>query len=125
LSVPTLTLVIRKCYGMAGMATCNKNDIDLKIAWPTGEWGSLPVEGGVAAAFRREIAAAEDPKAREKEIEAELRAYSSPFRTAEALAVEEVIDPRETRPLLCDYIRLAENRLKVKLGPKAKAGVAP
>ncbi len=125
LKVPTLTLVIRKCYGMAGMATCNKNDIDLKIAWPSGEWGSLPVEGGVAAAFRREIAAAEDPKAREKELEAELRAYSSPYRTAEALAVEEIIDPRETRPLLCEYIALAENRLKITLGPRAKAGVAP
>jgi acetyl-CoA carboxylase carboxyltransferase component len=125
LKVPTLTLVIRKCYGMAGMATCNKNDIDLKIAWPSGEWGSLPVEGGVAAAFRREIAAAEDPKAREKELETELRAYSSPFRTAEALAVEEIIDPRETRPLLCEYIALAESRLKITLGPRAKAGVAP
>ena len=65
LKIPTLTLVIRKCYGMAGMATCNKNDIDLKLAWPSGEWGSLPVEGGVAAAFRREIEAADDPKARE------------------------------------------------------------
>ncbi len=125
LQVPTLTLVIRKCYGMAGMATCNKNDIDLKLAWPSGEWGSLPVEGGVAAAFRREIEAADDSKAREKELEAELLAYSSPFRTAEALAVEEIIDPRETRPLLCEYIALAENRLKISLGPRAKTGVAP
>ena len=125
LKVPTLTMVIRKCYGMAGMATCNKNDIDLKLAWPSGEWGSLPVEGGVAAAFRREIAAADDPKAREKELEDELRAYTSPFRTAEALGVEEVIDPRETRPLLCDYIALAEQRLKIGLGPRARAGVAP
>ncbi len=125
LSVPTLTLVIRKCYGMAGMATCNKNDIDLKLAWPSGEWGSLPVEGGVAAAFRREIAAADNPKAREKEIEAELRVYASPFRTAEAFAVEEIIDPRETRPLLCEYIALAEGRLKIGLGPRAKAGVSP
>jgi len=125
LSVPTLTMVIRKCYGMAGMATCNKNDIDLKLAWPSGEWGSLPVEGGVAAAFRREIAAADDPKAREKELEAELRLYASPFRTAEALAVEEIIDPRETRPVLCEYIALAEQRLKIGLGPRAKAGVAP
>jgi acetyl-CoA carboxylase carboxyltransferase component len=125
LSVPTLTLVIRKCYGMAGMATCNKNDIDLKLAWPSGEWGSLPVEGGVAAAFRREIEAAEDPKAREKELEAELRTYTSPFRTAEALAVEEIIDPRETRPILCEYIALAEGRLKTGLGLRAKAGVAP
>ena len=125
LSVPTITLVIRKCYGMAGMATCNKNDIDLKIAWPTGEWGSLPVEGGVAAAFRREIEAAEDAKAKEKELEAELRAYASPFRTAEAFAVEEIIDPRETRPILCELVGLAERRLKVALGPKLRAGVAP
>ena len=125
LKVPTLTLVIRKCYGMAGMATCNKNDIDLKLAWPSGEWGSLPVEGGVAAAFRREIEAADDPKAKEKELEAELHAYSSPFRTAEALAVEEIIDPRETRPMLCEYVALAESRLKINLGPRSRAGVAP
>ena len=125
LSVPTLTLVIRKCYGMAGMATCNKNDIDLKLAWPSGEWGSLPIEGGVAAAFRREIEAADDSKAKEMEIEAELRAYASPFRTAEAFAVEEIIDPRETRPLLCEYIALATGRLKIGLGPRAKAGVSP
>lgn len=125
LSVPTITLVIRKCYGMAGMATCNKNDIDLKLAWPSGEWGSLPVEGGVAAAFRREIAAAPDPRARERELEAEMRAYASPFRTAEAFAVEEIIDPRETRPMLCQFISLAEARLKAGLGPRAKAGVSP
>ena len=125
LKVPTITLVIRKCYGMAGMATCNKNDIDLKLAWPSGEWGSLPVEGGVAAAFRRDIEAANDPKAREQELEAELRAYASPFRTAEALAVEEIIDPRETRPILCEHIALAEERLRIGLGPRAKAGVAP
>lgn len=125
LTVPTLTLVIRKCYGMAGMATCNKNDIDLKLSWPTGEWGSLPVEGGVAAAFRRDIANSDDPKAREKELEAELRAYASPFRTAEAFAVEEIIDPSETRPILCEYIALAESRLRANLGPKRKAGVSP
>jgi acetyl-CoA carboxylase carboxyltransferase component len=125
LSVPTITLVIRKCYGMAGMATCNKNDIDLKLAWPTGEWGSLPVEGGVAAAFRREIAAAPDPKAKERALEAELRAYGSPFRTAEAFAVEEIIDPRETRPILCELVDLAKGRLSAGLGPKSRSGVSP
>ncbi|WP_373089396.1 acyl-CoA carboxylase subunit beta [Sneathiella sp.] len=125
LTVPTITLVIRKCYGMAGMATCNKNDIDLKLSWPTGEWGSLPVEGGVAAAFRRDIESAEDPKAREQELEAELRSYASPFRTAEAFAVEEIIDPSETRPILCEFIALAEGRLRANLGPKGKAGVSP
>lgn len=125
LRVPTITLVIRKCYGMAGMATCNKNDVDLKLAWPTAEWGSLPVEGGVAAAFRREIMAAPDPVAKEKELEAELKPYASPFRTAEAFAVEEIIDPRETRPVLCELIELAQTRLHGDLGLKMRAGVQP
>lgn len=125
LQVPTLTLVIRKCYGMAGMATCNKNDIDLKLAWPSAEWGSLPVEGGVAAAYKKEIDAAPDPIAKEREIEAELKPYASPFRTAEAFAVEEIIDPRETRPLLCQFIELAQHRLKANLGQRARYGVQP
>lgn len=125
LRVPTITLVIRKCYGMAGMATCNKNDIDLKLAWPSAEWGSLPVEGGVAAAFRKDIMAASDPVAREKEIEAEFKPYASPFRTAEAFAVEEIIDPRETRPVLCEFIELAERRLRSDVGTKPRYGVQP
>lgn len=124
-SVPMFTVVIRKCYGMAGMAATDKNGLDMKIAWPSAEWGSLPIEGGVAAAFRREIAAAPDPKAREMQIEDELRAAASPFRTAEAFGVEEIIDPRETRAYLCRFIDAAQGRLATTLGPKLKAGVRP
>ena len=125
LTVPVITVVIRKCYGMAGMATCNKNGLNLKLAWPSAEWGSLPIEGGVAAAYRREIAAAADPRQREKEIEAELREYASPFRTAEAFGVEDIIDPRETRPVLCRFIDAAQGRLRTELGPKFRSGVRP
>jgi acetyl-CoA carboxylase carboxyltransferase component len=107
------------------MATCDKDGIDFKIAWPSGEWGSLPVEGGVAAAYRREIADAPDPAQREKELEEELRQFASPFRSAEAFAVEEIIDPRETRPFLCNFIALSQSRLQATLGPKAKYGVSP
>lgn len=124
-TVPMITVVIRKCYGMAGMATCDKNGLDLKIGWPSAEWGSLPVEGGVAAAFRREIAAAPDPAQREKEIEAELRGLASPFRTAEAFGVEEIIDPRETRAYLCRFLEAMQGRLATELGPKPKYGVRP
>jgi acetyl-CoA carboxylase carboxyltransferase component len=99
-TVPVFTVVIRKCYGMAGMGTCAKNGLDFKIAWPSAEWGSLPVEGGVAAAYRKEIANAADPAQREREIEAELHALGSPFLTAESFGVEEIIDPRETRAYL-------------------------
>ena len=124
-TVPMLTVVIRKCYGMAGMAACDKYGLDFKIAWPSAEWGSLPIEGGVAAAYRREIEAAPEPKAREAELEAELRALASPFLTAEAFAVEDVIDPRETRPYLCRFIAAAQNRLKSDVGVKRRAGVRP
>ena len=110
---------------MAGMGTTDKNGIDLKIAWPSAEWGSLPIEGGVAAAYRREIESAPDPAQRQKEIEEELQRYASPFLTAEAFAVEDVIDPRDTRPYLCRFLEAAEARLKTTLGPKLKCGVRP
>jgi acetyl-CoA carboxylase carboxyltransferase component len=124
-TVPMLTVVIRKCYGMAGMATTDKDRLDFKIAWPSAEWGSLPVEGGVAAAFRREIEAAPDPDKRREEIEAELRTLASPLLTAEAFAVEDVIDPRETRPYLCRFVEAMQGKLAASVGPKLRAGVAP
>ncbi len=124
-TVPIVTVVIRKCYGMAGMGATDKNGLDYKIAWPSAEWGSLPVEGGVAAAYRREIQNAADPLQRQTELEAELRELDSPFLTAEAFGVEDVIDPRETRPLLCRFIDLAQARLKMDVGVKMKSGVRP
>ncbi len=125
LTVPMLTVVIRKCYGMAGMGTTDKNGLDLKIAWPSAEWGSLPVEGGVAAAYRREIEAAPDPAQRVREIEAELRRFASPVLTAEAFAVEDVIDPRDTRPYLCRFINAMQGKLATSVGRKQKSGVRP
>ncbi len=124
-TVPIVTVVIRKCYGMAGMGTTDKNGLDFKVAWPSAEWGSLPVEGGVAAAYRREIEKAVDPAQRQKDLEEELRELDSPFLTAEAFGVEDVIDPRDTRALLCRFIDLAQARLKMDVGVKLKSGVRP
>jgi acetyl-CoA carboxylase carboxyltransferase component len=124
-TVPMLTVVIRKCYGMAGMGTTDKNGLDFKIAWPSAEWGSLPVEGGAAAAFKREIGAASDPAAKLRELEAQLRELASPLLTAEAFAVEDVIDPRETRAYLCRFVDAMQGRLATTLGIKARAGVPP
>ncbi len=124
-SVPCMTVIIRKCYGMAGMAMVNQKGLNLKLAWPSGEWGSLPVEGGVAVAFRREIATAPDPAAREAELEAEFRSYANPFKTAEAFAVEDIIDPRDTRFHLCRQIEAAQERLRTDRGPRPQVGVRP
>jgi acetyl-CoA carboxylase carboxyltransferase component len=124
-SVPVFSVIVRKCYGMAGGGVIDRRGLNFKIAWPSAEWGSLPLEGGVKAAYRREIESAPDPAAREREIEAELRQLASPFRTAEAFAVEDLIDPRETRPYLCQFIEALQPRLRTQLGPKLKAGVRP
>jgi len=124
-TVPVVTVVIRKCYGMAGMGTNDKNGLDLKLAWPSAEWGSLPVEGGVAAAYKREIESAPDPKQKQAEIEEELQRFASPLLTAEAFAVEDVIDPRDTRRYLYAFIHAAQGKIKTSLGPKFKTGVRP
>ena len=101
-TVPMFTVVIRKCYGMAGMGTTDKNGLDFKIAWPSAEWGSLPIEGGVAAAFRREIAGGARSRRRAKRRSrpscARWPRRSAPPRPS---AWRTIIDPRETRALLC------------------------
>ncbi len=65
------------------------------------------MEGGVEAAYRADIAAAEDPDAKLKEISERLEQMRSPFRSAEAFIIEEIIDPRDTRPLLCAFANTA------------------
>jgi acetyl-CoA carboxylase carboxyltransferase component len=67
----------------------------------------LPLEGGIEAAYRAEIDASENPSAKMEEIEARLNRLRSPFRTAESFWVEDVIDPRETRRLLCEFANMA------------------
>ena len=100
--------------------------LNLRYAWPSGDWGSLPIAGGLEAAYRRELEAAEDPVALRAEIEARLDAVRSPFRTAERFGVEEIIDPRDTRPLLCAWARRAHELVAHEAGggPKAR-GPAP
>jgi acetyl-CoA carboxylase carboxyltransferase component len=80
----------------------------VRYAWPSAWWGSLPLEGGIEAAYRAELDAAEDRDAALAEIEARLNELRSPLRTAETFWVEEIIDPCDTRRLLCEFADLAE-----------------
>ena len=77
----------------------------------------------VEAAYRADIDAAEDPAAELRKIEARLNALRSPFRSAEKFWVEEVIDPRKTRSLLCEFARLAEPIRKA--GPPSNMSTRP
>jgi acetyl-CoA carboxylase carboxyltransferase component len=125
-SVPWVSILVRKVYGVAGAAHGNAQALNLRYAWPSGDWGSLPIEGGLEAAYRRELEAADDPVALRAEIEERLNAVRSPFRTAERFGIEEIIDPRDTRPILCDWAERAHELVahEVADGPKRR-GVRP
>jgi acetyl-CoA carboxylase carboxyltransferase component len=87
-----------------------------RYAWPSANWGSMHIAGGASAAYRREIESAADPEAKREEIEARLRAIASPFRTAEATG-QDIIDPRDTRAMLCEFVEDAQRVLATQLGP--------
>ena len=124
--VPWATVVVRRLYGVAGGAHQDFSRFCFRFAWPSGEWGSLPIEGGVAAAYRREIAAAPDPIAHRTAIEERLIALRDPFSAAEAFAVEDIVDPRETRPLLAEWLEIAyEQQLPSQLGVRVRYGMRP
>lgn len=111
-SVPWATVILRKAYGMAGSAHAPADRFRWRMAWPSGDWGSLPISGGLEAAYRSELEAAEDPVARLAEIRARLERVRSPFRTAERFGVEGIIAPEETREELCAFARAAQRALK-------------
>jgi acetyl-CoA carboxylase carboxyltransferase component len=114
--MPWLTVVMGKLYGVAGQCQHRPSGMFRRYAWPSANWGSMHIAGGASAAYRREIETAADPEARRLEIEARLNALASPFRTAEATG-QDIIDPRDTRPLLCEFAADAQRVVKTQLGP--------
>jgi acetyl-CoA carboxylase carboxyltransferase component len=106
-SVPWCSILMRNVFGVGGGAHQPQNRLCFRYAWPSARWGSLPLEGGIEAAYRADLEAADDPAAKLAEIERRLEQLRSPFRTAEAFWVEEIIDPRNTRKLLCEFANLA------------------
>lgn len=105
--VPWCSILLRKVFGVGGAAHSNASRLTYRYAWPSGDWGSLPLEGGIEAAYRRDLEAAEDREALHAEIEGRMNEIRSPFRTAESFGVEDIIDPRDTRALLCEFATLA------------------
>ncbi len=106
-TVPWCTMIIRNVFGVAGAAHTVGGRYTTRYAWPSGRWGSLPLEGGIEAAYSADIAAAADPDAELEIITERLEKLRSPFRSAETFWIEEIIDPRETRELLCDFANTA------------------
>jgi acetyl-CoA carboxylase carboxyltransferase component len=125
MTVPFVQFHVRKAYGLAAAATGSSASVYIRMGWPSGEWGSIPVEGGVEAAYRREIANHPNPDQRRAELEEEMNKYRSPLLVAESFGIEKMIDPRDTRRYLSMLVEAMQPKLKRNAGPKAKYGVRP
>jgi acetyl-CoA carboxylase carboxyltransferase component len=122
---PYICFIVRQLYGVAGGLHSRSDGLYRRYAWPSTHGGSMHIEGGTAIAYKRDIEEADDPEAKRAEIEARLQAISSPFRNAHAFGVEDIIDPRETRPLLVDFLEDAWPVLETQLGPRAGSSYRP
>ncbi|GAA2215763.1 hypothetical protein GCM10009850_112310 [Nonomuraea monospora] len=120
-TVPWASVLVRRVFGVAGAAHRPHSRYSLRVAWPSGDWGSLPIEGGLEVAFKRMLAeAGEEAAALKAEIAERLEAVRSPFRTAEAFLVEDIIDPAGTRPVLTEWVHDAYATLDLGPNPAAR-----
>jgi acetyl-CoA carboxylase carboxyltransferase component len=115
--MPWISVIIRQLYGVAGQCHDRPSGMFKRVAWPSGHWGSMHIAGGVSAAYRRVIEESDDPEAKRVELEEKLNALASPFRTAESFNIEEIMDPRDTRPMLSQFVEMAQPVLETQLGP--------
>ena len=125
-TVPRLSIVLRKGYGLGYYAMCGGRsfDADASLAWPTAEICAMSLEGAANVAYRQDIARASDPDARRRELVGEMRARISPLRAAEGFGVDDVIDPRETRARLIAVLERVPARRDNNLPPKVRS-IAP
>jgi propionyl-CoA carboxylase beta chain len=124
-TVPKITVILRKAYGGAYLAMCSGDmGADFVFAWPTAEIAVMGAEGAVKILYKREIAAAKDPKAGEAELVAEYRdKFCSPFEAARKAMITDVITPSETRARIS--LALRNTLTKRETRPAKKHGTMP
>jgi propionyl-CoA carboxylase beta chain len=124
-TVPKLTVITRKAYGGAYDVMSSKHiRADFNFAWPTAEVAVMGPDGAVNIIFRRELAEAEDPEARRAELIAEYRErFANPYSAAERGYVDDVIEPRRTRPVLIEALRTSITKREPR--PPRKHGNIP
>ena len=124
--VPKFTVVIRKAFGFGGSSMCGyMGEQTAVLAWPTVDFASLPVDSAIMTAHGPELAAAEDPQALWKKYEEEYSMFTGVYPAAESFNIDDVIDPRETRPRLIRALELSLNRRSAVPGPSMRRGVMP
>jgi propionyl-CoA carboxylase beta chain len=124
-TVPKLTVITRKAYGGAYDVMSSKHiRADFNFAWPTAEVAVMGPEGAVNIVFRRELEAADEPEARRAELIADYKdRFANPYTAAERGYVDDVIEPRTTRPVLIDALETALTKREPR--PPRKHGNIP
>jgi propionyl-CoA carboxylase beta chain len=124
-TVPKVTVITRKAYGGAYCVMGSKHlRTDINFAYPSAEIAVMGAEGAVNIVYRREISGAKDPDAARTDKIAEFRdRFANPFVAAERGFIDDVIEPRETRPRLIHALEMLET--KVDTSPKKKHGNIP
>ena len=124
-TVPKLTVITRKAYGGAYDVMSSKHIRgDLNLAWPSAEIAVMGPEGAVNIIFRRELAEAEDPEAKRRELVQQYREqFAHPYIAAGRGYIDDVIEPHETRPRLINGLEMLQN--KRDSNPPKKHGNIP
>lgn len=111
-TMPIFSVIVRKTYGVAGGVIVDCRDPHNRVAWPSGEWGSLPLDGGIEVGHSHELRQIEKEKgvearnSRYQELETNYRRLMNPVRTANHFGIEEIIDPARTRKVVADWLQL-------------------
>jgi methylmalonyl-CoA decarboxylase subunit alpha len=123
-TVPKITVVVRKAYGAGYYVMCGKAyEPDLIVAWPSAEISVMGPEGAVNIIFRKQIEASDDPDATRAEMIDGIREIIDPYIAAGNALIDDVIDPRETRPVVIKALEMAETKRVQR--PWKKHGVMP
>jgi acetyl-CoA carboxylase carboxyltransferase component len=120
--VPIFTVLARRSFGVAGNNFATPlAKASVRVAWPAADVGGIPPEGGIEAAYKRQLAEAEDPVALRAEIEARIEAARGPVGPLNRFEIEEMVDPRDTRRLICEWVETAYRTVSQpgRLGPRA------
>jgi methylmalonyl-CoA decarboxylase subunit alpha len=123
-TVPKITVIVRKAYGAGYYVMCGRGyEPDLIVAWPTAEISVMGPEGAVNIIMRRAIEEAEDPEAKRSELVEQVRKTIDVYVPAGNAMIDDVIDPRETRPTIIRALRMARDKRVAR--PRKRGGVVP
>jgi acetyl-CoA carboxylase carboxyltransferase component len=125
--IPKIAVGIRKTFGYGGVAMCCGYGAKhtYVVGWPTLDPGGLPIEPGIMAAHGAELAAAEDPEALMAQLIEKYSQYKGAYPAAGSFNIDDVIDPRETRPRIIRVLDTALGRRVAPAAPVIRHGIMP